>query len=295
MPKMTQFPLSPPRKKKKKSPLKGLLGAGSVPSPPAPVAPSPHPPASCVYSCSPLIIHIPAASLCLRPPPPPCLSRSLFLSPPPFLPPFHNSKACQAGSRLLAPGFTPGKKNKAKEKGMQGKTAPPHEHTSNQPFISPECSPRCRAPYPGLTHACPRPRTPLQHQQPAAAHAPARKSEGANTRSIIYQQYQLFRAPVQGKGWGDEAVVEAAFTPVIQARGSCLDPFPHCTSGEVMGGLQPHLFHPTPPLWGFSYPDPSFLPKGRASLRSEPPYAAPGTSPSRRHRVQYPNTTPRAG
>ena len=37
--------------------------------------------------------------------------------PVPSPPPLHNSKACQAGSRLLAPGSAPGKKKRKKKKG----------------------------------------------------------------------------------------------------------------------------------------------------------------------------------
>jgi len=50
------------------------------------------------------------------------------------------------------------------------------------------------------TRVLPIPVTLMQHCRAASAHAPAEKSEGANTRSIIYQRYQLFRAPVQGRG-----------------------------------------------------------------------------------------------
>lgn len=224
MPKMTQFPLSPPCKKN--SPLKRLLAASSVPSPLAPVPPALTPPASCVYSCSPLIIHIPAASLSLHPPPP-CLSLPLSPSSP-LLP----LSITQKLVRLVPDCWRQAslqEKNKAKEKGMQGKTAPPHEHTSNQPFISPECSPLCRAPYPVRhTHTlAPIAVTLMQHGRAASAHAPAEKSKGANTRSIIYQCINYLE-PHGGEWVGRGGLRGGGFYPNHPGEGLLPGPTSRC-------------------------------------------------------------------
>lgn len=200
-----------------------------------------------MYSCSPLIIHIPAASLCLRPPPP-CLSRSLFLSPPPFLP----LSITQKLVRLVPDCWRQAslqEKNKAKEKGMQGKTAPPHEHTSNQPFISPECSPRCRAPYPGPTAALPVPVTLMQQRQAASAHAlPETAKE--QIQDLLFISVINYLEPRCREGVGRGGHGRGSFYPGSSGEGVLCGP----TSPLVLGCLQDHPLHPTPLTWGCSYP-----------------------------------------
>lgn len=140
---MTQFPLSP---RAKKFSFETFARSQLRPLPISPSTPSPHPTSLlCVFLFSP---NNPHPSCLPLPSPSSSLPLSLPLSPSsPLLP----LSITQKLVRLVPDCWRQAslqEKNKAKEKGMQGKTAPPHEHTSNQPFISPECSPLCRAPYP---------------------------------------------------------------------------------------------------------------------------------------------------
>lgn len=125
----------------------------------------------------PLRRSLPSPPLSSSSPPGPPGPRSL---PPPL----HNSKACQAGSRLLAPGSAPGKKKKGKEKGKKpaareregerGREKGPWSHTAP------------RAPSPAPTNPAGEPLHP--------------GAEGARATLINYLwANQLFSCPGKGR------------------------------------------------------------------------------------------------
>lgn len=149
--------------------------------------------------------------------------------------------------------------------------------------------------------ALPIPVTLMQHRQAASAHAPAEKSEGANTRSIIYQRYQLFRAPARGRG-GERRPWRRRLLPRQFRRGASdrthLPAAPSSCPPAGWWGVSPTVPCIPPHQYGvISYPNPSCLQKGRASPHGKPQYPAPGASLSQRSWTQCPSggcTTPRA-
>lgn len=123
-------------------------------------------------------------------------------------------------------------------------------------------------------------RAPHPRNPNAAPPGCERTRPGAEKRRSKYKIYYLsalsiIYSPGAGKGWGEEALAEAAFTPAIQARGFCPDPPPHCPrllpASGMMGCLQHRPLHLTLLVGGCLLPR-SFLPSTEQGF---PPQRAP--------------------
>lgn len=122
-------------------------------------------------------------------------------SPAPSPPPLHNSKACQAGSRLLAPGSAPGKKKRKKKKGKSRREGARGLEKGPRSETAPLAHTAQRSPSP--TPAPPNPNWELPH--------PGGQRARAQHRSIIYGRINYSAAQEEsgavkagrGSGCGD--------------------------------------------------------------------------------------------